>query len=98
MHRLLAVPLGTWVHLRNVKGHRHANGYMYCAARMKSSFEALPPTDPRVEALLQYDFCVRVRVRSCACACVSCVSRVRVSCVSWCGVVVEALKKRSGRS
>ncbi|ELR22808.1 uncharacterized protein ACA1_149980 [Acanthamoeba castellanii str. Neff] len=53
MHRLLAVPLGTWVHLRNVKGHKHANGYMYCAARMKSSFEVLPPTDPRVEALLQ---------------------------------------------
>jgi hypothetical protein len=73
MHRLLAVPLGTWVHLRNVKGHKHANGYMYCAARMKSSFEVLPPTDPRVEALLQYD--------SCRVSCVSCVCRACRVCV-----------------
>jgi hypothetical protein len=54
MNRLLAVPVGTWVHLRNVKGHKHANGYMYCAARMNSLFEVLPLSDPRVDALLKY--------------------------------------------
>jgi len=51
--RVLGLPTKTWIHLRNVKGHKHSAGYLYCAARMRSNFETLENTDARVQDLIK---------------------------------------------